>query len=525
MPAFQAVVAVLSRMSTAVLLLVMLSIASSVGTLLNTEMSREAMRTSYGDFWADFIFIFGFDNVYSTFWFLTIGAFLMLSVAFCLWRNGPALTKALFIPKQPPAYKSLSRWSFYVEKTNLSQAVEVLKSKGWRAVKEYKSKDGHYTYYRRGVLGRIGYWFVHGGVLVMCLAGAVTGFFGYRGTLNLAEGETYGKVWIESLGDYEAKDLPFELRNNAFLLDFYPTGMPSRFVTELTVIRGGDTSDYTLEVNDPLFIDNYGVYQSSFGDGGSDLRVMVREVGGSLSEEIEGRVYKTLKGGDYSFEITGGRPNTIESFILTQKQRIPHFKDLGPSIDYILRGPDITPMQLRAYMLRPDLIGLGDGEGNYSPMYMGLNANEQLGWDITDRLMSLKAEHPDKDWVDILRLVDKESFASMPVEERLRVGLQAIIAAQVLTETNINHFLVLNNFNWRPYTGLLIAYDPAPWLFWLASLLLIIGVLFMLYFPFGRAWVYNQKNRKTITLALKCSHRGVIPDINWDKNKLEKNWS
>ncbi|WP_162978358.1 cytochrome c biogenesis protein ResB, partial [Pseudomonas aeruginosa] len=67
--------------------------------------------------------------------------------------------------------------------------------------------------------------------------------------------------------------MPFTLKLKKFVVDYYSTGMPSRFASEVEVTDPdtGKTFDSTIEVNEPLRFKGMTVYQSSFDDGGSTV--------------------------------------------------------------------------------------------------------------------------------------------------------------------------------------------------------------------------------------------------------------
>src|SRR3546814_11604154 len=73
--------------------------------------------------------------------------------------------------------------------------------------------------------------------------------------------------------------LPFTLKLNKFLVDYYSTGMPSSFKSEVEVTDPdtGKSFSQTIEVNEPLRYKGVTVYQSSFDDGGSTLHLRSEE--------------------------------------------------------------------------------------------------------------------------------------------------------------------------------------------------------------------------------------------------------
>ena len=482
----------LGEMPTAILILAALAMASASGTLLTQNMRTEDYTTLVGPFWQAVFSWMGVMDLYRAPWFLAMGALLAVSVCVCLWRNGRTIWRMTKTPAKPPL--TLDTWPVRVaiQKQQQKLLEKALAAHGLKKIKG--GKNG--AYYRCGTLSRLAYFALHGGVLVLCLAGGVTGFAGFRGQMNLAEGETYNKVWQTTANGFVARELPFSLRNESFSVDYYTSGMPSQFVTDLTVLEHGQpVLNHTLEVNKPLHWRGYTLYQADFGDGGTQVKVRVRDVrhGTLLPNVLTGRVYDTLKNPEtgYSFELRDFRLQTVESLPLGP-QGAPKPTNLGPSLDYILRGPDITPMALRVFVEKPWLMGLGDGQGNYTLTFLGLNSKTNEGWAWVAKMLDQTSAQKSAGmatWQEALGRVASVPLAKMPEPERLRLGLATLTAAQTLAETQIPYILVVDEYNHRAYSGVLVAYDPGALLFWLGGLLLTLGAAGMLYAPFARVWV------------------------------------
>jgi len=76
-----------SSMRFAIALLVVLSIASIIGTVLTQDDPYPNYVNQFGPFWADIFRSLGLYNVYSAWWFMLILGFLIASVSLCVIRN------------------------------------------------------------------------------------------------------------------------------------------------------------------------------------------------------------------------------------------------------------------------------------------------------------------------------------------------------------------------------------------------------------------------------------------------------
>src|ERR1700744_1527687 len=81
----------LSSMRFAIALLVILSIASIIGTVLTQDDPYPNYVNQFGPFWADIFRALSLYTVYSSWWFMLILGFLMVSVSLCVIRNAPKM--------------------------------------------------------------------------------------------------------------------------------------------------------------------------------------------------------------------------------------------------------------------------------------------------------------------------------------------------------------------------------------------------------------------------------------------------
>src|SRR5260370_31163704 len=87
----RSIIEVLSSMRFAISLLVILSIASIIGTVLTQDDPYPNYVNQFGPFWADIFRTLTLYTVYSSWWFMLILAFLIVSVSLCVARNGPKM--------------------------------------------------------------------------------------------------------------------------------------------------------------------------------------------------------------------------------------------------------------------------------------------------------------------------------------------------------------------------------------------------------------------------------------------------
>ncbi len=119
------------------------------------------------------------------------------------------------------------------------------------------------------------------------------------------------------------QDLPFTIKLKNFIIDFYSTGMPKLFASEVAgdaTMKPAKTFPATIKVNQPLIYKGVAVYQSSFEDGGTKLKLtgLPDDRAASRRFALEGEVggidaAHARRAGEYTVEWSGFRPFNVEN--------------------------------------------------------------------------------------------------------------------------------------------------------------------------------------------------------------------
>src|ERR1700752_3079827 len=89
--AVKSAVELISSMRFAIALLVILAIASIIGTVLTQDDPYPNYVNQFGPFWADIFRALSLYTVYSSWWFMLILGFLIASISLCVLRNAPKM--------------------------------------------------------------------------------------------------------------------------------------------------------------------------------------------------------------------------------------------------------------------------------------------------------------------------------------------------------------------------------------------------------------------------------------------------
>jgi cytochrome c biogenesis protein len=151
------------------------------------------------------------------------------------------------------------------EESGLVAAERALHSLGYKP--ERVVREDHFGIFaERHRISEMAVYIVHASLLLIFSGAIIDGLWGWRGTLNLNEGQTSNKV---ELRDGTTRALPFAIRCDQAGQENYKDGTPRKWWSKLAVVVDGqDVQKKEIVVNDPLLYKGVRFYQSSYGPNG-----------------------------------------------------------------------------------------------------------------------------------------------------------------------------------------------------------------------------------------------------------------
>lgn len=425
-------------MRFAIALLTLICIASIIGTVIKQHEPANNYVNQFGPYWAPVFEALGLYSVYSARWFLLILAFLVISTSLCIARNTPKIFTDLRTFKENLREQGLQAFHHKASghldappEPAMEMVANLIDTRGWEAKAQVRP-HGIMIAARKGRANKIGYLAAHSAIVLICLGGlldsdvivrtlmkwrGVTAFDGggfikdvpaehrlpasnptFRGNLLVSEGQRAGVAVLNQNDGVVLQELPFDIELKKFKVDFYSTGMPKLFASDI-VIHDRDTgaaTPVTVKVNEPAFHRGVAIYQSSFEDGGSHVKLqglplaagtpldVEGEIGGNVQLQArEAQAAASSPASRMSLEFSGLRVFNVENFAeatragdgadvrkvdlvqSVQSQfgsgaQTPTRKDLrniGPSVSYKLRDDAGQAREFNNYMLPVELDG------------------------------------------------------------------------------------------------------------------------------------------------------------------------
>ena len=166
-----------SSMRFAIALLVILSIASIIGTVLTQDDPYPNYVNQFGPFWADIFRALSLYTVYSSWWFILILGFLIVSISLCVVRNAPKMIADMRSWKDKVRESSLRVFPHKAEfsapsaRADITTTLGALTSQlGYRWVSRERN-GATLIAAKRGALSKLGYIFAHVAIVIICLGG------------------------------------------------------------------------------------------------------------------------------------------------------------------------------------------------------------------------------------------------------------------------------------------------------------------------------------------------------------------
>ncbi|MDX8382769.1 MAG: cytochrome c biogenesis protein ResB, partial [Ghiorsea sp.] len=373
----------------------------------------------------------------------------------------------------------------------------------------------------RGDKGRFhkwGYILVHSAMLTILVGGWMSVQFGFRGNMAVPEGKAESEISFLKGTGVEYLKMPFDVRCDDFSIEFFPTGAPKEFRSTLTIIEDGkETMTSDIIVNEPLYYKGVRIYQASFGDGGSDISLNLFRLNKAGNIDVaETTVYTQYQDpySDVTLEIQDFRPYNVENMAARGEPK--DFKDMGPSVDFVIRGEGLKPVLVRSF-LEP-FMNQGKNQGSYMMIsrtgdaqdfesyLLGLDFSEPKEWQLFQSFIKKLPTDEDATQDDNLKafrsaldeVYPDERPADLPM-----LGSRVIQALKVLPDMPWPFVPILESYDQAYYTGLQLAKDPGMNVVWVGSGLLVFGLCIMFYVAHRKVWiqVIDQDGGVTLQVA------------------------
>jgi cytochrome c biogenesis protein len=384
-----------------------------IGTVLKQAEPYNNYIIQFGPYWFEVFKLLGLYDVYHAGWFLVILTFLVASTSLCIYRNAPGMVKEMKNFREHVTEQSLAAFSHKHEAPHdrdapilANRMADYLQQQGFRT-RTHPREEAVLVAAKRGAASRLGYLLAHSAIVLICIGGLLDGNLvfkaqqlmgtkkietrdipqsqvpavsrlapdnpSFRGSVQIPEGDTADVVFLNVADGYLVQDLPFAVQLKDFRIEHYATGQPKLFESDIVLFdrQGKKIREATIAVNKPLIHEGVAIYQASFGDGGSKLKIRGWNLFAPTAEsfDVEGAVHDTTQlssdTAQYQLEFTDFRLFNIENLggvqsrqnAMRVKSDTKSLKNVGPSYQVKVRNPRGEAREYHNYMLPMALDG------------------------------------------------------------------------------------------------------------------------------------------------------------------------
>lgn len=279
-----------------VVVLLALAFTSIIGTLIPQNGSDVFYLQKYGQGWSKVLMGLDIDDMYHSWWFLTLLALLAVNIVVCSIERLRKTWKIIFPKKivfRPDRFRRLKDRETFAASLDGGEIVDRLQGflkQRVGTVTRQTLEGGTLLFAEKGRWTRIGVYVVHASILLLLVGSVIGGVWGFKGHVSIPEGDTTDVIELRQ-GAHEHLTLDFAIRCNTFDVSFYDTGAPNEFKSNVTLIENGvEVLTTDIVVNHPLRYKGISFYQSNYGIAAAksvSLTMTSNESGLAFQQDIE----------------------------------------------------------------------------------------------------------------------------------------------------------------------------------------------------------------------------------------------
>ncbi|MBD3183214.1 hypothetical protein GF312_13040 [Candidatus Poribacteria bacterium] len=254
-------ISILGSIRFAVLILILIVLASIIGTIIPQNWIYEQYSAKYGDFFAKVILNLQISDVYHSYWYAILLGLFCINLCFCSIQSFGPLVKSLknsLLNAHKANISELQNHDKFPIKKEVEEphikVMELLARSLYRF--KFSDEESKTYYFERGKTGRLGPFITHASIIVILIGGIIVGLFGFKQHVRIPVGETI-----------DAPHSDFQVRADDFKAEFYEDStIPKEYTSVLSIIEDGQVKlTKSIEVNHPMSYKGVRFYQSAYG--------------------------------------------------------------------------------------------------------------------------------------------------------------------------------------------------------------------------------------------------------------------
>jgi len=198
-----------------------------------------------------------------------------------------------------------------------------------------------------------------------------------------------------------------------------------------------------------------------------------------------------------------------------------NFQDIGPAVDFILRGPGLKPVKVRSFM-NPFMVGeqnqgslimvslTGDNR-DFQSFFLGPDLTNPNEWKLYHAFGEKTSGVADGGAIKAFKAAVSEVYGDKRPEDFKNLGIRTLQAMNTLPSLPWPFIPVLDDYEQVYYTGLQLARDPGMNVVWVGSALLTFGLCIMLYVSHRKIWLVIEPQDRGVHIRVAgLTNRNVM---------------
>ena len=257
-------------------LLILLAVLSIIGTLIMQNATRSEYTQRYGPGLYEVLNFFNLFDMYHSWWFSAILLLLVINLITCSIHRLPGILSQISRESGELEDRMLKAIP-YVERIQIPNPAKREENIQSSLTKWFKNRGRIETeraitlFSEKGRYSRLGVPITHLSILVILIGGIIGSLYGFRGHVEILEGETVNEIFLRTKDEEKPKPIDFSIRCDDFNVTYYDlAGRKEKHVKEYTSIitvleNGKEVLKKTVQVNHPLHYKGLAFYQSNYG--------------------------------------------------------------------------------------------------------------------------------------------------------------------------------------------------------------------------------------------------------------------
>jgi cytochrome c biogenesis protein len=288
----------LSSVRTGIFLIIIVGVFSAIGTVILQRPTSEPgdIQRAYAPETLAWLDRLGLTDIYHSWWFLTLLVLFCVCLLFVSVDRWPNSWKVYSKPVRFAAshfrlgLPQSIKLPVNDEAASLSVAERILGRFGFKAQRVSEGgENGLFAEKQRYSV--LAVYVVHLSLLFIFAGYIVDGIVGYRGSVNITEGQTASAIMVrDNKGSDIPKQIPFSIRCDGAGMEAYESGAPKQWWSNLVILEDGkEVLSKRIIVNDPLVYKGLHIYQANMGKSQvpKTLTFTATPAGGGAAADVE----------------------------------------------------------------------------------------------------------------------------------------------------------------------------------------------------------------------------------------------